>query len=150
TGRRDLVNELLEQGADAGAVSGSGESSLVAALRKEWRDMLGPLAGAGADPNLPDSKGRLPLQAALDARDLPLAKLLVGLGARPLDGSWANALWKSYTARDLEVCGLLLGMGISPDTRDPQGRRPVQAALADGRADFLHLFLSYGADGSGL
>ncbi|MCW1913231.1 ankyrin repeat domain-containing protein [Luteolibacter sp. GHJ8] len=150
TGRRDLVSELLEQGADAGAVSGSGESSLVAALRKEWRDMLRPLAAAGADPNLPDSKGRLPLQAALDARDLPLAKLLVGLGARPLDGSWANALWKSYTARDLEVCGLLLGMGISPDTRDPQGRRPVQAALADGRADFLHLFLSYGADGSGL
>ena len=150
TGRRDLVTELLTLGADAGAVSGSGESSLVAALRKGWRDMLRPLALAGADPNLPDREGRLPLQAALDARDLPLAKLMVEVGARPLDGSWSAALWKAYTARDLEVCGLLLGLGISPDTRDPKGRRPAQAALADGRADFLHLFLSYGADGDGL
>jgi ankyrin repeat protein len=150
TGRRDLVAELLTLGADAGALSGSGESALVAALRKDWRDMLRPLALAGADPNLPDREGRLPLQAALDARDLPLAKLMVELGARPLDGSWSTALWKAYHARDLEVCGLLLGLGISPDTPDSAGRRPVQAALMDGRANFLHLFLSYGADGSGL
>jgi ankyrin repeat protein len=150
TGRRDLVTELLSLGADAGAVNGTGESALVAALRKDWRDMLRPLAVAGADPNLPDRHGRLLLQEALDARDLPLAKLFVEVGARPLDGSWSSALWKAYAARDREVCGLLLGLGISPDTRDPHGRRPVQAALADGRADFLHLFLSYGANGDGL
>ena len=150
SGRRDLVTELLGLGADAAAVNGPGESAFVAALRKDWRDLLRPLALAGADPNLPDRHGRLPLQDALDARDLPLAKLMVQVGARPLDGSWATALWKAYALRDLEVCRLLLGLGISPDTPDPRGRRPAEAALVDGRADFLHLFLSYGADGGRL
>lgn len=149
-GRKDLVAELLELGADAAAVNAVNESALVAALRRDWRDLVHPLVLAGADPNLPDRSGKVPLQAAMDAGDLSLAKQLVGLGARPPDGSWAAALWKAYTARDLEVCRLLLGLGISPELRDSAGRRPVEAALADDRSDFLHLFLSYGAEGDTL
>lgn len=150
SGRRDLMAELLKLGADAAAVNGPGESSLVAALRKDWRDLAKPLVLAGADPNLPDRTGKVPLQAALDSRDLPMAKLLVEVGARPLDGSWSTALWKAYRQRDLEVCRLLMGLGISPETRDSSGRRPVEAAMAEDRTDFLHLFLSYGADGNRL
>ena len=147
SGRRDLMAELLKLGADAAAVNGPGESSLVAALRKGWHDLAKPLVLAGADPNLRDKQGKVPLQGALDARDLPLAKLLVEVGARPLDGSWSAALWKAYGTSDLEVCRLLMALGVSPETPDPRGRRPAEAALADDRTDFLHLFLSYGADG---
>ncbi len=150
SGRRDLMAELLKLGADAAAVNGPGESSLVAALRKDWRDLAKPLVLAGADPNLPDRGGKVPLQAALDRHDLAMAKLLVEVGARPLDGSWSTALWKAYGMRDLEVCRLLMGLGISPETRDAKGRRPVEVAMADDRMDFLHLFLSYGANGDGL
>lgn len=149
-GRNDLAAELLKLGADAAAVNAANESALVAALRRDWRDFVHPLVLAGADPNLPDGSGKVPLQAAMDARDLSLAKQLVELGARPPDGSWAAALWKAYAASDLEVCRLLLGLGISADLRDDAGRRPVEAALADDRPDFLHLFLSYGAEGDTL
>ncbi len=150
TGRRDLANELLKLGADAAAVNGAGESSLVAALRKDWRDLIPPLIRAGSDPNLADREGRVPLQSAIDARDLGLAKLLADLGARPLGGSWPVALWKAYKDRDLDVCRLLLSLGVSPETRDPSGRRPLEAALAEDRPEFLHLFLCYGADGDSL
>lgn len=146
-GRRDLTEELLELGADAAAVNRHGESVMVAALQKGWRDLAGPLVRAGSDPNLADRAGRVPLQAAIDARDLPLARLLAGLGARPLGGSWAGSLWKAIDARDLDLCRLLLSLGVSPESPDPSGRLPLQAALEADRADFLHLFLSYGADG---
>jgi ankyrin repeat protein len=149
-GRRDLTDELLKLGADAAAVNAAGESALVAALRKDWRDLVPPLVRAGADPNLADRSGRVPLQGAIDSRDLALAKLLADLGARPLGGSWPAALWKGIAEHDLEVCRLLLGIGVSPETPDPSGRRPLEAALGADRADFLHLFLCYGADGDAL
>ena len=147
SGRKDLTGELLKLGADAAAVNARNESSLVAALRKDWRDLIRPLVLAGSDPNLPEHDGKVPLQAAIDGRDLPLARQLVHLGARPLNGSWTAALWKSYADRDLEVCRLLLGLGVSAELPDAAGRKPLQAALADDRADFVHLFLCYGADG---
>lgn len=146
-GRRDLMHELLKLGADAAATNAAQESSLVAALRKDWRDLIGPLVKAGSDPNLPDRSGRTPLATALDTRDLGLAKTLAAVGARPLGGSWAEALWKAYDGRQLDACRLLLSLGVSPETKDARGRRPVEAALADDRVDFLHLFLCYGADG---
>jgi ankyrin repeat protein len=145
-GRRDLTRELLRLGADAAAVNAVGESSLAAALRKGWLDLAPALARAGADPNLPDRSGRTLLEAALAARDLPLARTLVTLGARPLGGSWAGPLWQAYQDRDLDACRLLLSLGVSPETPDPRGRRPAAVATAEGRADFLHLFLGYGAD----
>lgn len=149
-GRGDLAGELLKLGADAAAVNAAGESALVAALRRDWRHLAVPLVRAGADPNLADRSGRVPLQAAIDARDLPLARLLADLGARPLGGSWAAELWKSIGAGDLEVCRLLLGLGVSPETPGPGGKRPLEAALDADRVDFLHLFLCYGADGDRL
>ncbi len=149
-GRRDLTDELLALGADAAAVNGAGESALVAALRMDWRDLVAPLVHAGADPNLPAGDGRVPLQAAIDARDLDLARQLASLGARPAGGSWAAALWRSFDDRDHEVCRFLLGLGVPPDSRDPTGRRPLEAALRADRPDFLHLFLCYGADGDSL
>ena len=149
-GRKDLMGDLLKLGADAAAVNAERESALVAALRRGWRDQVRPLVLAGSDPNLPDREGRVPLQAAIDARDLPFAKQLAALGARPLHGSWARALWNSYAGRDIEVCRLLLGLGVPVETRDAKGRRLVEAALADDRADFLHLFLCYGAKGDAL
>lgn len=149
-GRRDLTDELLKLGADAAAVNAAGESALVAALRKDWRDLVPPLVRAGSDPNLADRNGRVPLQGAIDSRDLPLARLLADLGARPLGGSWSAALWKGIGEHDLELCRLLLGLGVSPETPDPSGRRPLEAALDADRADLLHLFLCYGADGDAL
>jgi ankyrin repeat protein len=149
-GRRDLADELLKLGADAAAVNGAGESALVAALRKNWRDLIPALVRAGADPNLADRDGRVPLHAAIADRDLPLARMLAGLGARPLGGSWSAALWKSFADRDLDLCRLLLGLGVSPESPDAAGRRPLEAALDADRADFLHLFLCYGADGDSL
>ena len=149
-GRRDLADELLELGADAAAVNGAGESALVAALRRNWRDLIPALVRAGADPNLADRDGRVPLHAAIADRDLPLARMLAGLGARPLGGSWSAALWKSFADRDLDLCRLLLGLGVSPESPDAAGRRPLEAALDADRADFLHLFLCYGADGDSL
>ncbi|WP_193213823.1 ankyrin repeat domain-containing protein [Luteolibacter marinus] len=149
-GRRDLAEELLALGADAAAVNAAGESALVAAMRKSWRDLYKPLVLAGADPNLPDRHGRLPLQAVIEAGNLELARILVDLGARPAGGSWASALWQAIEARDLGVCRLLLSLGVSPETRGPSGLRPLEAALAADRPDFLHLFLCYGADGDPL
>ncbi|MCW1922026.1 ankyrin repeat domain-containing protein [Luteolibacter arcticus] len=146
-GRRDLMAELLALGADAAAVNAVHESSLVAALRKDWRDLAGPLVKAGSDPNLPDRSGRTPLETAIDSRDLGLAKTLAAVGARPLGGSWGDALWKAYDRRELDACRLLLSLGVSPESRNTRGRRPLEAALADDRVDFLHLFLCYGADG---
>ena len=150
SGRRDLALELLSLGADAAAVNAAGESALVAAMRRSWRDLYRPLVRAGADPNLPDSAGRMPLQAVIDGGDLELAKLLAGLGARPLGGSWAAALWKAIDERNLPVCRLLLGLGVSPEAPGPDGRRPLEVALEVDRPDFLHLFLCYGADGDPL
>jgi ankyrin repeat protein len=149
-GRRDLMEELLSLGADAAAVNAANESSLVAALRRDWRDLVAPLVKAGSDPNLPDRSGRTPLETAVDARDLDLARALAAVGARPLDGSWGNALWKAYGRRELDACRLLLSLGVSPETKDARGRRPLEAALDDDRVDFLHLFLCYGANGRSL
>ena len=87
-----IVPLLISRGADpnARANDGLGSTPIIAAIAAylEDRDKTRAIASitslvkAGADPNLPDQKGELPLAKAEASGDKSLAKLLAGLGAR--------------------------------------------------------------------
>jgi ankyrin repeat protein len=149
-GRRDLAVEILKLGADPAETNAQGESLLSAALRKGWRDWIDDLVRAGADPNLPDRNGVCLFDAAFRSGDLPLARELAGLGARPQGGAWGPALWTALETRDRARLRFLLSVGAPADAALKAGLRPVEYALRRDDADSVHLLLSYGAKLDGL
>lgn len=61
----DVLNVLIEGGAEVNAQDGQGRSALHGAVRKGWTKVIQLLVEAGADPNLADSNGLTPLDYAL-------------------------------------------------------------------------------------
>ena len=58
------VRMLLEKGANPNAQDPSGETALVLAMQRGYREMVGDLLDFGANPNVRDRAGRTPLELA--------------------------------------------------------------------------------------
>ena len=59
------VRMLLEKGANPNAQDLSGETALLLAMQRGYRDMVGDLLDFGANPNVRDRAGRTPLELAV-------------------------------------------------------------------------------------
>ena len=120
SGDKAVVEWLLEKGANASAVSGSGEETPVAiAAMENHFDLLWRLADAGADLKvLNEYGGNALLSAAHHGRDEDVAKLL----DRGLDVNHANhrgdtALTIAASRGDVKLLELLLKRGASAEPR---------------------------------
>jgi ankyrin repeat protein len=64
------VKALLDGGADINLTSADGSTALLVAIINEHNELAEYLLDKGANPNLADDKGRAPLYAAIDMRNL--------------------------------------------------------------------------------
>ena len=81
--KADVIELLLERGADVNAQDILGNSPLMFASVKENLDIPKLLLKKGADPNLSNKKGWSPLMSASKAGHVPVVKLLLETGADP-------------------------------------------------------------------
>jgi ankyrin repeat protein len=72
----DIVKLLLENGAAADGRNSGGVTALLRAVAAGKREEAALLLSRGADPNLPDEKGRTPLSAAREGKDEGMIALL--------------------------------------------------------------------------
>jgi ankyrin repeat protein len=117
-GRRDLMESLIDLGADAGATNAAGETTLHLALRQRWDDSIPKLASAGADPNAPDPNGRRLLEQAVAAGNLEKTALFLKIGADPnlpdhLEET-TTPLDRAFQHRNPELFELFLNQGVRP------------------------------------
>lgn len=79
---RDVVELLLQQGADINHVNAAGLSPLLQAIANDDRLLVKILIGHGADVNQPSNDGRVPLALATERQNGDIIRLLQRNGAR--------------------------------------------------------------------
>ena len=92
-GRLQVVQTLLEAGANVREVNEKGESGLQWAIRVGRSDIVNVLLKAGADPNFRDFDGQTPLFHAIYSGEKACQELLIEAGAQThnLDGRGRDA-----------------------------------------------------------
>jgi len=151
-----LVESLLQQGADVGACNRRGAQPLHYAAdgslggtspnRAAQSDVIAALVAAGADPDAKDKSGAAPLHRAVRTRSSVAVIALLVHGADPLlmnkSGSTPLHLAVQNTgksnsgsdrAKDEQgrIITILLAHGGSPDDVDAKGKRVVAAATSE-------------------
>ena len=83
SGDTSSLKNLIEEGADLGALNSNGETALHYAVNNRQVESAKLLLEAGADPNIEDSYAYTPLWITYDNGDEEMAQLLMQYGADP-------------------------------------------------------------------
>ena len=83
------------------------------------------LLDSGADPNLPDDKGRTPLIA--NSRDLDVAKMLIAHGAN-VNAREKDGFTALMNASSVDLTRLLLQQGANPFAKTDRGQTALDWA----------------------
>jgi ankyrin repeat protein len=133
-----VVARLLEAGANANDVSGTGKPMLVRACErpekfvkhKEQRQIVKLLLEARANLEARDDLGSTALIAAVRAKNSELAAMLLDAGANAaaLDDGGAGTLAPAVRESNYELVARLIERGADPLKRDSLGESPLDIA----------------------
>ncbi|XP_053073827.1 ankyrin repeat and SOCS box protein 10 isoform X3 [Acinonyx jubatus] len=160
-GHTDVLQLLLRRRARPDSAPG-GRTALHEACAAGHAACVHVLLVAGADPNIPDQDGKLPLHLCRGAGTLECAELLLRFGAK-VDGrseeEEETPLHVAARLGHVELAELLLRRGACPNARNVEGWTPLLAACdirctssAEAEAttalclQLCHLLLSAGAE----
>ncbi|XP_040320411.1 ankyrin repeat and SOCS box protein 10 isoform X2 [Herpailurus yagouaroundi] len=160
-GHTDVLRLLLRRRARPDSAPG-GRTALHEACAAGHAACVHVLLVAGADPNIPDQDGKLPLHLCRGAGTLECAELLLRFGAK-VDGrseeEEETPLHVAARLGHVELAELLLRRGACPNARNVEGWTPLLAACdirctssAEAEAttarclQLCHLLLSAGAE----
>ena len=109
------------------------------------------LLASGADPNLDDKIGGIPLIGAAEWGHIEIVEMLLAKGADPnvnRKGYWwtATALMAASYNGHLPVVKLLLEKGADHSLRDKSGRTALMVASYNGHVEVVKSLLEKGAD----
>ena len=111
------------------------------------------LCESNADPNIPDVKGRTPLNIAMLKDDLDLCQLLCDFGADTNISFISDfkrdstLIWAIRNKKTLPLCELLCKYGADTNREAPyDGATPLQLATQSNNMPLCELLLKYKAD----
>ena len=140
--------EYLESGLDPNAIGIAGfPRPLFSAIRADNVFAVTALVEFGANPNVPDEKGRLPLEVAVELNNIEAVAELLVLGADPnIYGKFEGELALSIAVKQEfnSIIPVLLRNGASPKSRNRDGKTPTTIARKVGNSIALELFEQYG------
>ena len=128
----DLVERLIERGANPSTVNGFGSSPMMEAAVNGNAAIVGLLLEAGADPDSANPENQTALMAAARTGNVDAAKLLLDAGAgvnRREDWGHQSALMWAASQKQPEMVKLLVEHGADVDARgvDRNWQRRVTA-----------------------
>jgi uncharacterized protein len=159
-GRRQIVEMLVDAGADLNGTSAVGDTALIKALllsdRPLGRELAKYLIAKGADVNKPNVFGISAFIGACGVGDLEMINLMLARGAM-IDSAFAyqislrtpgatdrnTCLHLAIKEGHLEAARLILRAGADPKIRNSAGKLPVFYAEQAGRRDLVDLLSSY-------
>ena len=125
-----------------------GETALFQAVEMERLIQIEILLSNGADPNIPQNDGRIPLHAALFKQNLRIVELLLNNGSNP------NAQGKLYLQTPVHlaiknsvkptILLLLVKNGGSLIIKDKYEKKPVDYVQTDEMRDTINMLKSQG------
>lgn len=146
----ELLELLLQNGADPNARGGYYSSALIVASVHGFATAALVLLKHGADPNSRcDKYDNGPLYAASCRGHAAVVKVLLDNGADPsaIGGKYGNALFAASVLGDVEVVDLLLKAGADPRIHGTKyDNPPLYAASLRGKDEVVKLLLEHGAD----
>jgi len=106
------------------------------------------LLEAGADPDIPSVRNKLPIVQAVEELDARRAGLLLRYGADPdvLLISRKSLLHIAVERKDTEMAELLLDYNVDPDIRDMSGKTPLFYAVEKRDEDMVQYLLANGSN----
>lgn len=150
-----IVEWLIRCGHSPNARDSPAQTPLYAAVRNNESTIVGMLLDNGADIDQISSlqaifgeamafkSGRSPLECAVSQRNLSIAQLLVGRGAKVSSMSLLLALWTG--SREM-VEFILKQKPENIHTKGPDGNPPLHKAIEIGSPEIVNLLLNYGAN----
>ena len=149
-----IVEILLDYGADINSVDGENTPALHAAIKAKSLEVVKLLIQRGADVNLPATAGRkrTPLQLAAETGDYDIVLRLINNGARindtPTREAGGTPLQLAAINGFLGTAWLLLEFGADVNAAPSQvnGRTALEGAAEYGRIDMVQLLHNVGVD----
>jgi ankyrin repeat protein len=145
---RNLVEMLIQKGADLDVANLEGETALIVALRSGESDLALLLLEKGANPNGAVGDGNLTaLLLATDFPDVVAALLAKGADVTQTDTyRGRSALIRHVQAADLRGAKLLLSYGADPNSADIDGYTALMDAAGGNQAGIVDALLENRAD----
>lgn len=143
----DLINYLLDHGADVNVPDWPGATPLHHALRNSDWELAKRLIKMGADVNAADFEGVTPLHLAVQGEDVELFKILLEKGADPnaVDERGNTVLHK--VIRSADITKLLLDHGADIKVKNKSGQSAFSHMVERGASnEVLELLLETGSD----
>ena len=143
-GQKDVVQLLLDNGADPNTVGKHSLTALHGAALMGYEDVVKILLKGGAETNTATNSGWTPLLYASKKGNKVVVKLLLDSGAAPNMANYAGSplhLAIGYT----DVVCLLLDRGADSNMADQNGWTPLHKAASIGNIDGVQLLLDRGA-----
>ncbi|KAJ5426965.1 hypothetical protein N7465_002035 [Penicillium sp. CMV-2018d] len=144
----DIVQLLIQKGADIGASDGFRETPLYIACENGHIEVVRLLLEKGADVHHSNQLGWTPVNTASDEGFSDIVLLLVERGAdinAPNESGETplyNASWEGH----IEVVRLLLEEGADIEVQNESGETPLSSACRRGHIEIVRLLLDKGAD----
>lgn len=143
-----LVQQLLDRGVSPN--SGSAEHALNDAISRRDTEAIRLLLLYGANPNMADREGQIPLAIACSSNQLEVTIALLKYGADPNSGSRGNVsspLAAALSSADVRLAHVLLMYGGSPNQVAGCGDTPLIKSIDKTAPKILaDLLLKYGAE----
>ncbi|DAZ99184.1 TPA: hypothetical protein N0F65_008217 [Lagenidium giganteum] len=147
-GKIDLVELLVTAGhADVNTQGDSGWTPLMSAVSAGHRDVVGFLLSKGANANIANENGQLPLH--YHKGRLEVAEILVDYtnDINHADNTGSTALMRAIGAKpSRDVLVLLMDHGAKLDARDNAGNTALHLALMEGHEDIALFLVDTGAN----
>nr|QBK92133.1 MAG: ankyrin repeat protein [Pithovirus LCPAC304] len=151
--RLDIVQVLLDHGADPNIPAGGGTPALTFASVGH-KDIIQLLLDYGADPTIVDRQGRTALFIAIIHRKVATLQLLLDRGVDPKipNNDGETTLMEASLLGETDIVRILLEHGVDPNIQGVVRRTSRETALMEasikGHADIVELLLEYDADPS--
>jgi len=148
TGSLDIVNLLIEYGADPNALDATQSSPLHLALVNENLDVVRLLIEHGADVNVPNDKKRTPLHLAAVSGSSDVIELLLQKNAavNTRDDRTSTPLHLASVTGNSHIVKLLIGHEADLNALDATQSAPLHLALVNENFDIVRLLIEHGAD----
>ncbi|KAF0716138.1 hypothetical protein As57867_003000, partial [Aphanomyces stellatus] len=146
----DVVQILVERGADVNFRPLKGHTPLMSASQKGWREVVQLLMWHGASVDAVNMEGETALWFASKHGHVGIVRDLLQEGAKVDVKSTrqvgASALWMAASCNHDDVVQALVGAGAAIDLPNAKLQSPLYAAAYHGHETTARLLLDYGAD----
>ena len=147
-GNRQIVEVLLEAGADPNFRGNGSVPALMSLSDKATPELVHDLILAGAKLNARDDYGDNALMIAVGTSNTAVLKELIGTGAQlsATNSVGETALFAAARNKNSEVVALLLDAGVNVNAKNENGENALMAMLSNGTFENFKTLIDRGAN----